>query len=436
VENNLKQRVLDREAHDAGFNDVFEYIHSKPIESVHELLPVTYDYLFDSTYSPLPAPTNGFLEGILQNFSNFYRNTRVQPILADNNLSNTETGYIVAPSTQLPKWEHGEPIQTLFAAGDGTVPRFSIEGVFGEYSKVFNGVDHNQVASTSAGYIFKELNNKNPETIIGRIYKPYLDADYSILIKKLAPSPSDTLPLLQTIKDFLIQNPQRTALFLLLFSPIDMQITAPDGKHLGKDFSTGAILNEIPNVVYSGPDAEHEFALILDPLPGQYKVETIGTGNGPYTIATSYIDQTTVSESQISGTTTLNQIISNTLILSSTSTSLVISKNSSDSSAPKLTADSCLTEIAKAYQSMWVKKNVYGGIASDCKALFRTRDAVKKVDAGKRTKIQQVLLSATLLGTNLTLDHMALLANDKGNTKEGVELINKYITWFKNQKTQ
>ncbi len=435
LRNNLEQRIFTQEARDAGFNDIFEYVRNKPVESVHELLPVTYDYLFDSTYSPLPAPVNGFLEGILQNIG-VVRTLRLEQIVADNGLRNTISGFIVKPSTQLPKWADGEPVQTLFDAGDGTVPAYYYP--IGESLKQFDGVEHNEVASTSASYIFKELNNKDVDILKGKFYGIF-DIDYSILIKKLIPSPSNTRAVTNTIQDILQGPVRHSVLFLLLFSPIDMQITAPDGKHLGRDFTTGAILNEIPNVVYSGPDAEHEFALILDPLPGQYKVETIGTGNGPYTIATSYIDSTTVSESQISGTTTLNQIISNTLVLSSTSTSLVISKNNSDSSAPKLTTDSCLTDIAKAYQSKWVNKNVYDGVVSGCKALatlFKTRNEIAKIAVTKRTDAQKELFAATEVDINLTLEHMGLLANDKDNTKEGVDLINKYITWFRNLKTQ
>jgi pimeloyl-ACP methyl ester carboxylesterase len=434
ISNNLKLRIFAREARDGGFRNIFEYIHNKPVVSVQELLPVLTNYLFTSpdltqlTY-PNGYPINGFVENILKNFRMAFQKVRIGMILADNGLNNTLTGFAIKPSIQAPKWEHGEPITTFFGSGDGTVPRSNIEN-FIEPAKEFDGVGHNEVASTSAPYIFKELNNRDVNILIGKKYDNS-DIDYSLLISKLAPSAGDARAVAETLRDFISGTTDRV-LSIILFSPINMQIIAPDGKRVGKDFSTGSTINEIPGAIYSGPTTDHEFLIIPNPLPGTYKVETIGTGNGPYTIATNFIDSATVSESQTAGTTTLNQIILNILTLSSTSTSLVITK---DSPPTLLTTDSCITDIAKAYQNKWVKKNVYDGIVIDCKALkvlFKTKDDIEKIDPTKRTKAQKALLEATVFGIGLTLNHIALLAKDKDNTKESVELINKYILWFKN----
>ncbi len=400
VPNAFMQTKFWAEARANGYSNVYDYVRNRPIESIHELLP-NYEYLYDSLLSPLPSPTNGFIEGIRNNLSNIYNRIHIRAILADNSLNNTIGGFITKPSTSLPTWEHGEPTGTVLSPGDGTVPRQSIERVFGDNVEEFDGVSHMQVVSTSTSYIFGELNEKKPNTIINRIHG--LVGSY---------------------------------LYFKLFSPIDMQITAPDGKRLGKDLVTNTELNEIPDAFYSGFNTEDEYAVILNPLPGTYKVKTVGTGNGEYTIAINYADVTTSTFAEVTGSTTISQIIDHTVSFADTTVS--IKKDTPTlPPAPTLNTDTCLVDFAKAYKDKWIpKKAIYDSLIFDCKALkplLQTKASIERIDASKRTNAQKLILSATILGIKLVIEHMELLAKDRGNTKEGVELIRTYITWLKNQ---
>ncbi|HVV38891.1 MAG TPA: alpha/beta hydrolase [Candidatus Paceibacterota bacterium] len=437
LQNMLLERVFTKEAKQAGYNDTFSYLRNKPVLSIQQLLP-TYDYLFDSDFNTITPPKNIFLENIASNFAKITKAARTDTILADTDLSNTISFFITKPSTVLPKWQDGEITATYFDTGDVTVPRVSIENLVGAADKEFHGVNHTEVASTSAAYIFRQLNNKDPQIIVGNVFVPLKDADYSVLINKLSPTPSEFKDLMQTIGSFAENH---TILFFLLFSPINMEITAPNGAHIGKDITTGSVVNEIPNALYSGPDAEHEYAIIFDPLPGTYKVQTKGTGNGTYTIATSYIQSTTTNEAYVSGTTTLNQVINNSLYLSSTTTAVTIT---ADASPPPplttLTPDTCVTDMTLAYKNKWIgKKAVADNLVFDCKALkelLKTKETIEKVIPAKRTKANALLLTITTAAIKLTLADMDLLAKDKGNMKDGVDLIHKYTTWFRDHQTQ
>jgi len=80
-------------------------------------------------------------------------------------------------------------------------------------------------------------------------------------------------------------------LFFRLYSPIDFQITDPQGRRTGKDFNTNEVLNEIPDAFYSGWETDLEFITISDPIDGEYQVITQGTGEGPYEIKISAIGE-------------------------------------------------------------------------------------------------------------------------------------------------
>jgi hypothetical protein len=161
------------------------------------------------------------------------------------------------------------------------VPRWSIEDIASS-SIEFSGTGHNLVASSSVSYIFNKLTEKAASPLIGKVY-----------------------------------NPASSFLHFELFSPIDMQIIAPDGKRLGRDFNTDTELDEIPNAFYSGFETDNEYAVIVNPLPGTYTIKTIGTGNGGhFTIVGDYIDTLGNINAETSGTTTPGQIISNNFNLS------------------------------------------------------------------------------------------------------------------------
>lgn len=83
-----------------------------------------------------------------------------------------------------------------------------------------------------------------------------------------------------------------------LLSPVDMLITALDGKRIGKNFETGEEYNEIEGAFYSGFETDDEYITIPNPLDGEYKIELQGTGEGgEFSVVTNYIsDESSVSK--------------------------------------------------------------------------------------------------------------------------------------------
>lgn len=443
--NVLLTRIFNREAADNGYSNIFDYIHQKPVSSVQELLPVYQNYLkLGSTLLQYPTgyPANPFLEQLADGdtyYQKVIKKVQQYVVTGDMGALSTVSGFTIKQSTQPSRWQDGEIVSPILDLGDGTVPFESSGYAAGEW-KNFEGINHMGLASSSSAYVFSQLNNAAPITVIGKKYGSFFDPDWLVITNKFLPSKVEFKNFTQMIHDVFFDNlAGHTLLFITLFSPIDVQITAPDGKHLGKDFVTGANLNEIPNAIYSGPIGEHEYALILDPLPGQYKVDTIGTGVGAYTVAAGRIDQATTSTSFVSGTTSLNQIISNTLLLSSTSTTIALIPPppiaTSTPTTTLLTPDTCIKDTTAAYKAKWIgKKTVYEKLVFDCKALkelFKMRDRIEK-EQEKRKRADNMLLAATYAGIRLTLADMDLWAKDKGNTKDAVLLIHKYTTWFRN----
>jgi pimeloyl-ACP methyl ester carboxylesterase len=434
--NTFLQRIFDREAADGGYTSVFNYIHQKPIPSIQELLPIFQNYLKLGTailQFPTGYPSNPFLQNLVGDPS-FYGEKvlgKVQTyvVVGNTGVASTTVRYVVKNSTTLPLWQEGEVVSAVNGEGDGSVPTFSAL-YFSGPEKELSGVEHRQIPSEGSSYVFTTLTGQELGVSVNKKYTG-LNVDWSLAASKIAPSPSDFSTLVQTIKDaFLSDVVGHTLLFIMLFSPVDVKITAPDGKQLGKDFSSGNNLTQIPNAAYSGPIGEHEYILIQDPLPGQYKVETIGTGNGAFTIASGRIDAATTTTSVVSGSTTLNQIISNTLFLSSTSTSITLTPpppliaTSTPTTTP-LTPDTCVSDITQAYQSKWIiKKAIYDNLIFDCKAL---KEAFKVRDLAKTNLAKNLAIAAI----KLILSDMDFLAKDKSNTKNAVSLITKYTSWFR-----
>lgn len=386
------------EARHAGYKTVFEYIRGKPVNSIQELLPVNHNYLSVSISSTLVFPNgypyNFFLVDLINKFDTIHTSgVTVKTILADTKNMSTIGGFIVASSTKPGLWEHGQPGATIFNDGDNTVPRWSIESV-SPIDKEFDYVDHTGVASTSTPYLFKEMTDSDPQVIIGKVYDPVL-----------------------------------SLLSFEVLSPIDIQITAPDGRKLGKDFASNTEISEIPDAFYSGFETDTEYAVILNPLPGQYKVETIGTGNGgSYTIVADYGDAATTTSVEVVGTSTPGTVVPYTFIVSATSTSISLPLPPIATSTPTtslITPDTCTRDITAAYQNKWISKRVvYEKLVFDCKAiaeLLKARQVAK-------TQIAKNLINTAL---KLTLADIDLLAKDKSNTKDAVLLIGKITLWFR-----
>ena len=403
--NVLAQIKFYLEARKNGYSSIFDYIQHKPVLSVQELLPV-YSYITTASTTPaypIGHPVNGFLETLQNDIGEQVRYvgnradiSGVRLAVVEATDQNTQSGYEVSPSTNLPKWEHGQPTKTLFSNGDGTVPQDSLEYMFGP-DKTFYGSDHNTVASSSAGYIFEEFNSREPDTIVGKTY-----------------------------------NPVTSFLYLKLFSPIDMQVVAPDGKRLGKDFANNTELSEIPEAFYSGFNTDNEYVIIPNPLPGEYKVQTVGTGSGgEYTVVAARSDLATTSIAEVAGTTAPGQTIDHAMTLSTTTTDITIDPVSTST---EVTIQQCSDDVKEAYNNLWITKRlVYTRLAADCKQLGRlltTRDTINR-QLDKHPK----LLDRFDLGMNIAikamLDWMEKLANNQGNTQEAIDLLTQDITWFR-----
>jgi len=305
--------ILRQEAIEAGFGTfsdpsrkpreiIFDYIHSSstPITSIQELLPM-YDYLKDSGTDSLRSypnnyPVNAFLESLNASTSvELLGNSNIEiSNLYSNDQSGTLTTIIVEDSSStLPLWEHGIPKEFEFGAGDRTVPSSSAVALNIANSTNINvGGVHRDLPGNSSAEIVTILTGKTSPTIIT-----------TSRINRL--------------------------LSIFGFSPIDILITAPDGKRIGKNFATGEEINEIDGAFYTGFNTQNENIFIPDPLDGEYAIETEGTDTGSYGLLVDYIRELNPGDA----TSTLIHFTANT------ETSLIENLSFDfNSSAPEVTA--------------------------------------------------------------------------------------------------
>lgn len=72
-------------------------------------------------------------------------------------------------------------------------------------------------------------------------------------------------------------------------SPVDVLVTDPNGKKLG--VQNGAPVNDFGNDGSdTGASSHPRFYAINNPVPGDFKVESVGTGSGPYTVHVYSVD--------------------------------------------------------------------------------------------------------------------------------------------------
>jgi len=79
-----------------------------------------------------------------------------------------------------------------------------------------------------------------------------------------------------------------------ILSPAHLVLTDPEGRRSGYDATTGTILDEIPGVTYSGPNATVETISVTDPT-GQiagWKLAVTGFDTGSYEIEAGSVDST------------------------------------------------------------------------------------------------------------------------------------------------
>jgi hypothetical protein len=88
-------------------------------------------------------------------------------------------------------------------------------------------------------------------------------------------------------------------------SPVNILMTDAQGRRIGMDPHTGEPVNDFgTDGVDSGPGTEPRYFFVRDPAPGSYSVQTVGTGDGPYTVDVYSADTTTDLGSRLTHTGT------------------------------------------------------------------------------------------------------------------------------------
>ncbi len=275
---NFMEFLFKQEAKKAGYSSRFDYIQHR-VFSTRELLPI-FDYLRDKDTGilrsfPVGYPQNTFLANLTAGTSSFLSSgVRISNFVGDLGISSTIDKFRVVTSTKLPLWEDGYPEnfgdtdtdQGLeLGNGDGTVSLESAKFIDADLTTLV--VEHRELVTQAEGMVYKKLTGKDPMIMINKDR----GRNYWLIIKML--------------------------------SPADMLIIAPDGKRIGKDFATGQEINEIPDAFYSGFLTDDEYITIPNPLDGDYKVQTQGTGTGEYTVASGFITASTSAEQDFTGNT-------------------------------------------------------------------------------------------------------------------------------------
>lgn len=82
------------------------------------------------------------------------------------------------------------------------------------------------------------------------------------------------------------------ALLFAIDSPIDVLITDPEGRRLGIDPSSGQFVNDFGIDGFDSGPGEPRFYGIDQPMPGDYSVQVVGTGDGSFGFNVYSIDRT------------------------------------------------------------------------------------------------------------------------------------------------
>jgi pimeloyl-ACP methyl ester carboxylesterase len=278
IDDYITLKIIEQEGEHLGYKDVFDYLRKRPIKSIEELLPI-YSYKIDGLTDNLHQygqdfyPVNVFLENLDSTKDLLMERARVSNIVG--NISGSTLGKIISlPADNFfPLWEHGRP-QNFSAAlilvdGDETVP-ISSAGYLGINKSI--EFTHTDIPDYAIQDVFEILTGKKPAVVI--------------------------------------QSPNKINfgfLLILIKSPVDVNIIAPNGQRIGKSFLTNEEINEIPEAFYSGFNTNDEFIVIPNPQQGKYEIKTQGTANGgQYAIEVAGMLGGEVSESAFAGYTTSN----------------------------------------------------------------------------------------------------------------------------------
>lgn len=275
--------ILEGEAIEHGYVSLFSYIHSTPVPSVQQLLPI-YNYLQNVGTYPQPRsdypneyPRNTFLETLSGTITNLYSSgVEITNFVGLRQSDSTIVSIRVTqwPLSFQPVWKDGYP-ENYFnffsdqglnvGQGDGTVPLASASFI-NQNVKYFNS-EHSQLPTDTEADVFKTLTGQDATTIIR-------------------------------------ESPLTRVLFVRAYSPIDFQVVAPDGKRVGKDFGFSQDVSEIAGAFYTGFNTIDEVVTIPNPISGEYKVVTQGVGTGgKYSISVGVITDATSSNAFFAGQT-------------------------------------------------------------------------------------------------------------------------------------
>jgi hypothetical protein len=263
------EKIMKQQVEEWGYDDLYDYIHEKPVKSVQELLPI-YDYLWNEESDepkvyPQNYPRNKFLEDLKgeeddQTPFTYYFIEAVNVVGNQEQEKSTITGFDIIEAEMGKRWEHGYPIGFenfipvisnkgfIEGQGDETVPLNSAK-YFDRYSTYTYEMNasHNNLPTKSQKEVIEVLTGTRPNS---------------------------------SIEDNIIEN----MVFISVYSPIDIQVISPSGEKIGKDFDSGEMVNEIDLAYYSGFDTEEEFITIPNYEEGEYQIKTQGTGEGEYTV--------------------------------------------------------------------------------------------------------------------------------------------------------
>ncbi len=374
---------------------LFDYIHQSVI-SLAELLPV-YDYLKIKNTNeveqyPSGYPRNYFLENLNTNVSKLLDSGVKLTNIIGNIENSTIVSITVATSTKIGLWEDGYADALNYGEGDETVPINSSSYI--DIDKYIIEADHTSLPSKAEGLVYEKLTGKS-------------------------------------VQNDVHQQEINEALLIKIFSPADIQVIAPDGSIIGKNFSTGQEINQIPGAFYSGFQTEDEYITIPNPLPGNYTVKTVGTGSGSYTVATGLVSNDGSEEKEVIGTTKPG-FVANVEV--GVSDGGVLDVLPPDNQA--ITPDSVIADIELAYSNGWLNgKKTKEKLIKEIKAIVKVEKKIEKLETkvkGKNlekrvikleTKIDKVLAKA--LETELKLYNKGKILTDEGFNliKNDIELL-------------
>lgn len=256
-----------------GYGNLVDYIKDK-VPTVRQLLPV-YDYLQEKQAAdwqfrmyPHGYPSNDYLASLNTEvgIADLKQRVNITNIVADSGSDSTLAVIKVVPATDGSgnRWLDGYPENLdgsqsglVYGAGDGTVPLSSADGLRGVQVVQSQFATHKNLPTLMQKEVIEALTGQTP-------------VDYF----------AET-----------VLSAAKRWLFLRVYSPVDLAVTTPDGRRVGKNFADNTTINEIPNAFYSGFDGQAEFILIPEPTDGQYRLVVQGVdGGGHYRVAGSDIN--------------------------------------------------------------------------------------------------------------------------------------------------